>query len=214
MVYWILFFLISYLIGSFPTSYLAGKLLKGVDLREHGSGNLGATNVYRVLGLTPALTVLSIDIFKGFAPVYFLGRYLQDFPGAPESGLSILSVVCGIFAISGHIFSPFLRFKGGKGVATAAGVTLALSPLALGMSFLIWVILFAVFRIVSVASLAAALCLPVFIYILGSGTSAGFPSIQAFGVLITLVVFWTHRSNIGRLVQGKEKRLSRGENNS
>ena len=213
MIYWIFFILLSYLIGAFPTSYLAGKLLRGVDLREHGSGNLGATNVYRVLGLIPALMVLMLDVFKGFAPVFFLGGYFQSLTGVSASSMSIFNVVCGIFAISGHILSPFLGFKGGKGVATAAGVTLALSPLALGMSFMVWVLLFSIFRIVSVASLAAALFLPLFIYF-SEGAAAGFSAIRAFGILIALVVLWTHRSNIGRLVQGKEKRLSRGENDS
>jgi len=195
---------LSFLAGAFPTSYFAGRLLRGIDLREHGSGNLGATNVFRVMGAGPAVAILLLDIFKGFAPVFWLPRAVG------LRGEMLLACLLAVAAVLGHVFSPFVGFRGGKGVATAAGVFLAICPAAIGICVLAWALVFAVFRIVSVASLIAAVALPPAIWFTLDRSAQGFGTVQAFGLAIAAGVFYTHRSNIGRLLRGEEKRLSRG----
>ena len=199
--------LASFLCGAFPTSYFTGRILRGIDLRDHGSGNLGATNVFRVMGAVPAMLVLTVDIVKGFVPVFWLPALLG------VAGAIPLQCVLGIGAVAGHMFSPFVGFRGGKGVATGAGVVLAISPVAVGICVLVWAVLFAALRIVSVASLAAALTLPLAIFLTMDRGAAGFGFFQAFGVLVATGVILAHRANIGRLLRGEEKRLSRGGGN-
>lgn len=198
-------FTAAYLLGAVPTSYLAGRLLRGIDLRRHGSGNLGATNVFRTLGVTPAVAVLALDILKGFCASFWLPGWF-----GLDGSLVAPGMILGFPAIAGHVFSPFVRFKGGKGVATAAGVFLALAPKALGICVVVWALLMALSRIVSVASLGAALALPVALFLTASGPDAGVWLLRGFGILISLAVIVTHRSNIVRLARGEEKRLSRG----
>jgi acyl phosphate:glycerol-3-phosphate acyltransferase len=195
----------AYLLGAVPTSYLAGRLLRGIDLRRHGSGNLGATNVFRTLGVTPAVAVLTLDILKGFCAAFWLTGWF-----ALDGNQVALGMVLGFAAIAGHVFSPFVRFRGGKGVATAAGVFLALAPKALGICVVVWAALMALSRIVSVASLGAALALPVALFLTTSGSGAESWLLRGFGILISAAVIVTHRSNIVRLARGEEKRLSRG----
>src|SRR3989441_1721223 len=143
---------LAYLIGATPTSYIVGKLGKGIDLREHGSNNLGATNVYRVLGWKYATPVGVIDMVKGAVPVAILGPW--------SNGPAWFTVALGLAAVLGHIFSPFVRFRGGKGVATAAGMFLALAPLAIVISLAIWAVTLWLSGYVSVASLAVAALFP------------------------------------------------------
>ena len=204
MIYYLILALAAFLAGAFPTSYLAGRLLRGIDLREHGSGNLGASNIYRVMGATPAMLVLAVDIFKGFAPVF----WLPSFTG--QIDLIVLKVVLGFAAVAGHVFSPFVWFRGGKGVATGAGVVLAICPLAMLLCLAVWLAFLALFRTVSIASIAAAVSLPVFVNFTLEHSGAGFTTIQAFSIALAAVVVFTHRSNIKRLIKGEEKRLTRG----
>jgi len=204
VIYYLILALAAFLAGAFPTSYLAGRLLRGIDLREHGSGNLGASNVYRVMGATPAVLVLAVDIFKGFAPVF----WLPSFTG--QIDLIVLKVVLGFAAIAGHVFSPFVWFRGGKGVAIGAGVVLAICPLAMLFCLAVWLAFLALFRTVSIASIAAAVSLPVFVNFTLEHSGAGFTTIQAFSIALAAVVVFTHRSNIKRLITGEEKRLTRG----
>ncbi|MFC1544583.1 glycerol-3-phosphate 1-O-acyltransferase PlsY [Gemmatimonadota bacterium] len=199
--------LAAFLAGAMPTSYFVGRILRGIDLRQHGSGNLGATNVFRVMGTVPALLVLTVDIFKGFFPVFWLAGLIS------VPSVIVPQCVLGICAVAGHIFSPFVGFRGGKGVATGAGVLLAISPAVVGICVLIWLVLFATLRIVSVASLAAALTLPLAIFLSMDHGAAGFGVFQAFGLLVATGVIFAHRANIGRLLRGEEKRLSRGGGN-
>src|SRR2546423_7945268 len=146
--------LLSYLAGSFPSAYLAGKV-RGVDLRKHGSGNLGATNVVRVLGAKIGAAVFLADLLKGFLPVYFLPKYLETL--RPE----LWALVFGAAAIFGHVKPIFLLGKGGgKGVATATGVFLALAPVPMFVSFAVWILAFSISRYVSLASLLGAVVLP------------------------------------------------------
>jgi glycerol-3-phosphate acyltransferase PlsY len=188
----------SYLVGAIPTSYLAGRLFRGIDLREHGSKNLGATNVYRTLGWRYAIPVGLFDIAKGAVPVLILA------PQFSESQLFALA--CGIAAIVGHVFSVFVRFRGGKGVATAAGVMLGLTPLALGVALLAWLLVVALSGYVSLASIAAAAIFPVAVYLLERPDR---PEILWLDALVAAAIIWLHRANIRRLLNGTESRFGR-----
>ena len=192
---------VSYLAGSFPTAWLAGRW-KGVDLRRQGSGNLGATNVMRVLGPRIGALVFAVDIAKGALPVLLLAPLVD----APADMLGVWAIACGVAAIVGHIRPVFLGFsKGGKGVATACGVFLALAPIHTALTLLIFVAVVLASGYVSLASLTAAVALPV---LLGVGLGVRSPLVPV--ALVTAVfVFWTHRANIQRLRAGTEYRFGR-----
>jgi glycerol-3-phosphate acyltransferase PlsY len=196
--------LLAYLAGSFPTAWLAGRA-KGLDLGAVGSGNYGATNVFRNLGWGPALIVVAVDVAKGFVPVEFLPGWV------PAGGLSEVAyqVLLAVAAVLGHVFSIFLRFRGGKGVGTAAGAFLALAPTALLAAALVWAFIVAWRRIVSLASLAGALALLVAVWA-GHGREAGAWPLLLVTTVLAAFVFWTHRDNIGRLRRGEEKRIAAG----
>jgi glycerol-3-phosphate acyltransferase PlsY len=188
----------AYAIGSIPTSYLFGRRA-GTDLRTVGSGNLGATNVMRVLGARSAVPVAVIDIAKGFLPAWF-------FPLWDGSGYASLSAVYGACAVVGHIWSAFLRFRGGKGVATAGGATLAVAPLAAITGTLAWVGILLITRVASLASLVAASIIPLVAYV-----SDATPEVVTFCTGVAILVWWTHRSNILRLRHGEEHRFRRAD---
>lgn len=191
---------LSYLIGSIPTAYLAGRMLRGIDLRQHGSGNLGATNVYRMLGARPAITVLVIDALKGAVPVLvFPGLTLADRPDLWAIGYAVA-------AIAGHVRSVFLLWRGGgKGVATAAGAFMALAPIPSGIALLVFITVLLVWGYVSLGSLSAAVALPLVIAI-RDGAQAPVFMVSA---VVAAFVFWTHRANIGRLRRGEEPRFGK-----
>ncbi|MEA2761142.1 MAG: acyl phosphate:glycerol-3-phosphate acyltransferase [Gemmatimonadaceae bacterium] len=194
--------LISYLAGSIPSAYLAGQF-RGVDLRQHGSGNLGATNVVRVLGPRIGGVVFLADLLKGFLPVYFLPTYTDTL--RPE----LWALVYGIAAIAGHVKPVFLLGKGGgKGVATATGVFLALAPVPMLVANAVWIAAFYFTRYVSLASLLAAAVLPVAIL---AWTRNPQSLVFIASVVIASFVFWTHRANIGRLRRGEEHRFVKKE---
>ena len=193
-----LWLLASYLMGAIPTSYLLSRLFAGIDLRAHGSGNLGATNLYRVLGWKYAIPAAAIDIAKGTVPVLLF---------APQvSGSQLFALACGAAAILGHVFSVFVGFKGGKGVATAAGVMLGLAPLALAVSAVVWVVLVRLTGYVSVGSIAAAAVLPLAVYLLQDSSS---PALVWIAAAIAAAVILLHRKNIQRLLKGTENRFGR-----
>lgn len=192
----------AYLIGAIPTSYIFGKALKGIDIREHGSGNVGATNVFRVVGKTPGIIVLILDALKGVVAVLLLPSIFFNNAIGVNLGLENYKILLGICAISGHVWTVFLKFKGGKGVATTAGVMIALAPKVVAGSVVIWAIIFGVFKIVSVASIIAAIFLPVFALIFHKSIY-----IVLFCVLICIVGTYKHKANIRRLLRGEEKRL-------
>lgn len=202
----------SYLLGAIPFSYIAGKLIAGIDLREHGSGNLGASNTFRNLGPGVAAVVLLCDIAKGFLPVYFayIANGAQGITASPDVPVHWLMLIAAFATVLGHMFSVFVRFSGGKGIATTAGAFLALSPWAFLFAFAVWLAFFIATRIVSLASMAAAVTLPVFVFLTGKFNLAN-PhwSLLALACLITLVVLYRHKSNIGRLLSGTEPALAR-----
>jgi glycerol-3-phosphate acyltransferase PlsY len=191
---------LSYVIGSIPAAYLAGKLTRGIDLREHGSGNLGATNVYRVLGGRIALVVLLADALKGAFPVLV-------FPGITAATRPDLwAIAYAVAAIAGHVRSVFLLLRGGgKGVATAAGAFMSLAPLPSLAALAIFVVVLFVWGYVSLGSLSAAVVLPVII-----GWREGIRSpLFAVSAVVAAFVFWTHRANIARLRRGEEPRFGK-----
>jgi glycerol-3-phosphate acyltransferase PlsY len=191
---------LSYLIGSLPVAYLAGKLARGIDLREHGSGNLGATNVHRVLGPRIAIAVLLVDVLKGALPV--LG-----FPGLTDASRPDLwAIAYAVAAIAGHVRSVFLLWRGGgKGVATAAGAFMSLAPLPSLVALGIFLAVLFAWGYVSLASLGAATALPIVIA-LRQGVHS--PLFAVSGV-VAAFVFWTHRANIARLRRGEEPRFGK-----
>lgn len=187
----------AYVLGSTPSSWLAGRLA-GVDLSRRGSGNLGGTNVFRVLGWRWALPVVVVDVAKGFVPAWL-------FPAWDGSGMPQLALAYGLAAIAGHVWSVFLRFRGGKGVATSGGVLLALAPVATAVGGLVWGGLVLLTRTVSVASLAAATSLPLLTWVFDQPGET-----VAFTAVLALFVWWTHRENVGRLARGEELRFGGG----
>jgi len=193
----VLAILASYLLGATPTSYIAGRVGRGIDLREHGSRNLGATNVYRILGWKYAIPVALVDIAKGAIPVLFFATWA----GAAEHPW--LPVVLGGAAVLGHMFSPYVSFKGGKGVATAAGLFLALAPVAVLLAILVWGFCLWLTGYVSLSSIVAVLTVPVWISLLQPGSPYTF---WASVALVALIIF-AHRRNISRLIAGTENRF-------
>jgi len=195
------FLALSYVLGATPTSYWVGRVFHGVDLRQHGSGNLGATNALRVLGWRSAVPVIVVDVGKGFVPVWF-------FPGVAGAS-SGWALAFGAAAILGHMFSLWVGFKGGKGVPTSAGAFLALAPWAVLGGFAVWLVLALSTRYVSVASIGAAVALPVLVVILPTRVESG---LLAFTIALAAFVVWAHRSNIRRLTRGEENRFGRKKN--
>ncbi|MEP7227339.1 MAG: glycerol-3-phosphate 1-O-acyltransferase PlsY [Gemmatimonadales bacterium] len=194
----VLWLLASYFLGAIPTSYLLSRLFAGIDLRKQGSGNLGATNLYRVLGWKYAVPAAVVDIAKGAIPVLVFAPQVSD--------SQLFALACGVAAILGHVFSVFVGFKGGKGVATAAGVMLGLTPLALAVSAVVWAVLVRLTGYVSLGSIAAAAVLPLAVYFLEDSTS---PAVLWIAAAIAAGVILLHRRNIQRLLKGTENRFGR-----
>lgn len=193
-------FLLAYLLGSIPFGLLMGFWVKGVDLRKEGSKNIGATNAFRVIGKKWGIIVFLLDALKGYFAV-MLPRLFD--PNATDIRIALL-LACT--AILGHSFPVWLKFKGGKGVATSLGVFIAVATKPALITFLLWCAVFAISRILSVASLAAAYFFPLAI-ILFSLHTPGFLSLFAVSITLTIFITYTHRANIQRLLKGEEKRL-------
>jgi len=192
----------AYLLGAIPTSYLAGRLGRGIDLREHGSRNLGATNAWRVLGAKYALPVALFDIFKGWAPATLFPGWAG---GSPE-GAPVRAVAFGVAAILGHVFSPYVGFKGGKGVATAGGVFLGLAPFAVLIGITVWGAVFYLSGYVSLGSITTVLLFPLWVWLTVRDPVERGPFTTASGALALFIVF-THRRNLKRLLAGTESRF-------
>lgn len=193
----LLSFLIAFFIGAIPTAYIFVKCFKNTDIREQGSGNVGATNAARVLGRKLGLLIFAIDFLKGFLPALVLSKITQN---PLHLSLAELAEFIGFWAILGHIFTPFLGGRGGKGIATGAGVICAGYPIIFILLLLVWTaIFFAVRRTVSLASLGA-----IFSFIIFSLLFKSPRSIVIYAVVLFLLASWTHRSNISRWLQGEE----------
>lgn len=191
---------LAYLIGSIPTGYIFARS-KNIDIRQHGSGNVGATNVLRSVGRTAAVLTLTIDVLKGFVAVTLLAGMTY------HSKMGLLytqySALLGLCVVLGHNLSIFLKFKGGKGVATTAGVLAALCTKLLLIGLIVWVIIFAITKIVSLASLVSAISIPVASYFLPYPNA-----VRILVVILAVLIFISHRKNILRLIKREEKPLS------
>ena len=194
-----LFLTASFFLGSIPTAYLMVLKVKGVDIRRHGSGNVGATNAFRVMGKKYGALVFFIDFLKGLIPAWIAQSYYSGVAQAP-----ILALAVGVAAILGHIFTPFLGFKGGKGVATGAGALCGVYPWLFLYIFLVWILAFLTTRLVSLSSLLAmAVLVPISFWYRQDKAITG----VFFGLF--LLIGWTHRDNIIRLLQRKEERITK-----
>jgi glycerol-3-phosphate acyltransferase PlsY len=198
----ILVFVLAYLLGSIPAAVWIGKRFHNIDVRQHGSGNAGTTNVIRVLGWKTGIPVLLVDIAKGWLaaslPVFF------NLAGPESPQLINLQILAGMTAIAGHIFPVFAGFKGGKGVATVFGVLLALQPLLTLCSLGVFLAVLFLTGIVSVSSMSAGLAFPVFLLLVFGTPSVVF---KIFSVFVAIALLFTHRKNIGRIMRGEESKL-------
>lgn len=195
----------AFLLGSIPTGYLVARA-KGIDIRQHGSGNIGATNVFRTLGKPLGILVFVADALKGFLAVFAADRTA----GSGALGGEWLVIAAAVAVIAGHNYTPWLGFRGGKGIATSAGVLLALMPVAVAAMAVVWFSLFVLTRYVSVASMGAAAALPVAVWIMWQTGTGGNGPLFGFSLLISVLAIWRHRSNIERLRRGTESRFGRG----
>ena len=197
----------SYLLGSIPFGYVAGRVA-GIDIRRHGSGNVGATNVIRTLGKAYGYPVFGLDFLKGFAAVK-MSLWAADQIQSQGHSLELFGILAAISSVIGHSFPVWLSFKGGKGVATSAGALTALSPLAALIGVVIWIVTFWLTRYVSVASIAAAGALPFVILVTKKLSHDTGKFLFYSSVCLAAVIIWLHRSNLSRLVRGREPRFNR-----
>ncbi len=191
---------LSYLLGSLPTSYILAKVLKGIDIRGYGSGNVGATNVLRTVGKLPALIALLIDILKGVAAVTLLSTFL--YPASLNIDYESFQILLGFSVICGHIWTVFLKFKGGKGVATSAGVLLILCPKAVGIAAIVWLITILITRYVSLSSLLASISLPIINAVMGMSVQ-----LVIFTITLCFISTYKHKANITRLINREESKI-------
>ncbi len=194
---------IAYLVGSFPTSIIVGKVLQGIDIREYGSGNAGGTNAIRVLGWKPGIFVMAVDVLKGIVAVLWIAPFAF---GAVSLDPQAICLIAGCAAIIGHIWTIFAGFRGGKGVATGAGVLLVLYPLPLLVCLAIFFLVLLIGRTVSVSSMSAAVAFPVVLSVFRYALERPIPdSLYYFGFVIPVLIIFTHRSNIRELLQKTQR---------
>lgn len=184
----VLVLLMSFLLGSIPNAYLIAKIFYGIDIRYCGSGNPGATNVWRIVGKIPGSITFLSDVLKGFIPV-FIGKKIF-----PELSLTY-PMLAGFCAVAGHIWTPFLKFKGGKGVATGFGVFLGLAPVAIFLALIVFIITLALTKYVALGSIAASISLPVFLYFLKTPLTLIYVS-----AILAVIIIWRHKSNIRKIL--------------
>jgi len=194
----------GYLCGSLPFGYWAGRL-RGIDIRQHGSGNIGATNVIRVLGKPIGIPVFLLDMLKGWLPV-FLSAHWMSGTGAADEMISTAKVVGGFSAVLGHMYTFWLSFKGGKGIATTAGVLLSLSLAGFAGAVAVWVVVFFATKYVSLASITAAPAVPAVMAFMMWRQGKWDVVMLTFGLVVMVLAIWKHRSNIQRLLAGTENR--------
>lgn len=203
LTYIIIFSILSYLIGSFSSAVWFGRWFWNTDVREFGSKNAGATNTFRVLGAKAGLIVFVFDVLKSFASIQLV-RLVPELQQNSELYIQI-KILFGACAIIGHIFPVFSQFRGGKGVASMLGFIIAIHPLAAGITFGVFLIVFLISRIVSLSSISAALAFPFIIYFLEKGNSL---TLTIFSITATCLIILTHLKNIKRLLKGEEKPIS------
>ena len=198
--YLILLIFLSYLTGSIPTSIIMGRMKKGIDIREYGSGNAGGTNVFRIMGWKPALVVIIVDIFKGWLPVAVFAPLFINLQSIPDLG--VIQILCGFSSVIGHTYTIFSGFKGGKGAACGVGVLAAIAPVVMGIIFILSVTLISLFRYVAPVTILSSLLTPILLWFFGSPIEY----VVSVG-LVCLFIIYRHRANISRLIQGKENKI-------
>ncbi len=205
MISFIIIILLSYLVGSIPTSIILSKTLKGIDIRDYGSGNAGGTNAIRVLGWKIGAAVMIIDVLKGVIATIFISQIRVDVPSLqPE----MIKIVAGLMAVIGHIWTIFAGFHGGKGVGTGAGMLISLYPVAALICIAVFIIVLVTVRMVSVSSMSAAIALPIVLLILKNVFMRPVSDVLLyFSFFIAILIVFTHRSNIVRIYRGKENRV-------
>jgi len=211
-----LIIILSYIVGSMPTGLLVGRWLAGVDIRKHGSGNIGSTNVMRTLGWKLGLLVQAGDVMKGLFAVLVIARlHYGDFPfnnRTPFDDVTIVQIIAGIAAVLGHIFSVFLNFRGGKGINTAAGMLVGIAPIDISIALIVFMLVLFSTGYVSLGSLSAATAFPTTMFIRFNVFNVDIPSYHTlilFSIAVTLLLFYAHRTNIRRLLTGEENRFSK-----
>jgi glycerol-3-phosphate acyltransferase PlsY len=212
----LLLLLISYLVGSIPFALLVGKLFRGIDLREYGSGNLGSTNAFRVLGIPLGILVQLLDISKGFIVVMIVSNFFyQNLPFynvTPFEDITVLKILAGICAVIGHTFSLFVSFKGGKGINTALGMLISLAPIDIIIAFGIFIIILLSSGYVSLGSVVAAVFFPIIMFIRENIFNVeifGYKTLIFFSLALSVFLIYNHRSNIKRLLYGNENRFEK-----
>jgi len=207
--------ILSYLVGSIPVSIIISKIVKGIDIRKHGSGNAGGTNVFRVLGWKYGVLTILLDATKGAIAVVLIARlYLGDFPfpnATPFDDFTLVQIFAGLTAVLGHIWSVFADFKGGKGIATGLGFLITLITIDMLFALAVFVIVVSLSRYISLGSISAALSIPVIMVVrenIFNVDIAGYHTILPFVIIVALLVTYTHRANIIRLYKGVESRIS------
>lgn len=208
--------ILSYLVGSIPNSIIVGKAVKGIDIRNFGSGNAGGTNVGRVLGWKYGILVILLDALKGIVAVVFVARlfYLDSMPFSnqtPFDDFTLVQIIAGLSAVLGHIWTIFANFKGGKGIATALGMLLIISTVDILIAFGVFVIVVALSRYVSLGSISAAVAVPITLYVrehLFNANISNYYTLFPFVIALSLLVIFTHRKNISKLLKGRENKIS------
>ena len=204
----LIFGVLAYLIGSIPTAVWIGKSWYGIDIREHGSKNAGATNTFRILGKRAGVIVLVVDIVKGFIavalPLCFINFKLFNFLLLSDIDLIVVQIFTAILAVLGHVFPIFAKFKGGKGVATSLGVIIGIHPPAAGICFLLFLVVFIVFNYVSLGAIIASISFPLVLFYLFKESSIWLIS---FSIALSTAVILAHRKNIIRLINGQENKM-------
>lgn len=207
---------LSYLVGSIPTSIIVAKMRRGIDIRQHGSGNAGGTNVIRVLGWKMGVFVIATDMAKGLFATLVVARLMYGpipFENlTPFDDFTVVQIIAGCSAILGHIWTLFAGFKGGKGIATAAGMLIGVAPVEVAVSFTVFAIVFLVTHYVSAGSLSAAVAFPLTMFFRENVFMAevpGYNTLIFFSIGISLLIIYTHRANIKRLLKGTENKIQR-----
>lgn len=194
---------LSYLVGAFPSSVVYGKVFRKVDIRKHGSGNAGGTNAWRVLGWKIGMPVMLTDVAKGVLASLLIARIPL---GSLPFEFSTVALLCGVAALVGHVFPVYTGFRGGKGVATGAGMLLANAPIPVACAVGVFALVLFLFGKVSLGSILAAISLPLFVVLINQLTSLDYPILLlALTIALALFILYTHRSNIRRLIRGEEK---------
>ncbi len=208
---------LSYILGSLPTAVLFSKWKHGFDIRTKGSGNAGGTNVFRVLGWKSGILVMAIDFAKGFIATVLIARLFWDptlpfYNRTPFDDFTIIQLICGGAAIVGHIWTAFAGFRGGKGIATAAGMLLGVTPVEFGISAAVFFIVFIAYKYVSLGSISAAVAFPATLFVrfnIFGDEIHSYKTLIIFSLGVALLLIYSHRANIRRLIEGTENRISR-----